>query len=724
MTQFLDEGRAPIVLDTAFHAVDPLTIQGVVTVSGISIALDPGDIEIGAVELKNRDTDDRAVINAAGELSVNSELPTAVVVTDNFANPTVPGVSSFLMGYDTIGANWNRLQAVDIAGDEFITTGDFALLTYAALAGIESGSNILRKIESNAPADSLTIGAGIFHLNVNSFLMGYNGTSFDRLRSSIANGLEVDVTRIQGPVTISGIIDTEFPDAVLLGDALANPTTPILGAATLGLNAASLLYERIRSVDVTADYFPSTGDPALVSYAILTGSDSPTTQRKIEANIAIDALNVTSKYGLNVNSFLLGWNGAAWDRVASRGSTTESFTGVATGALQVIANLYGYDDTFGTWERARLLRSTEVDGIDNDAFNRSLITQSVIRGLNAGGNYDRIRGTVAQGLEVDVTQIQGVVTVSGLSGVSNLVDTELPDALVLGDSLVNPTITAAGAYLLGFDSELGTWGRVAAEDPGFGQIFETGNDGKALVTASLSYATGVGDRWATLGAVGTNADSLPTFVGTSEAGLKTGAFLFGYNGATWDRLRSSIVQGLEVDVTQVQGVVATTVSGLLSVETQGIDSDAIVALSSDSLVTSAFNMGFNGVTWDRLRSSIAQGLEVDVTRVQTGQTILRAAIAASGIGSNTLVSAVGGEQIKVLSLLLRSHGPVNARFESGGGADLTGNLPLDPASDAGFVLAPPASAEMHHIETVVGEALVLDLDGAIEVGGYLTYYTE
>ncbi len=69
----------------------------------------------------------------------------------------------------------------------------------------------------------------------------------------------------------------------------------------------------------------------------------------------------------------------------------------------IAAYMMAFDDTAATWERVRMLRSTEADGIDNDAFNGSLVTQSVIRGLNAGGNYDRIRGTVAYGLEVDVT---------------------------------------------------------------------------------------------------------------------------------------------------------------------------------------------------------------------------------------------------------------------------------------------------------------------------------
>ena len=39
---------------------------------------------------------------------------------------------------------------------------------------------------------------------VSGHLMGYNGTSWDRLRASIANGLGVDVTRVQATVNVAG----------------------------------------------------------------------------------------------------------------------------------------------------------------------------------------------------------------------------------------------------------------------------------------------------------------------------------------------------------------------------------------------------------------------------------------------------------------------------------------------------------------------------------------
>lgn len=46
-------------------------------------------------------------VSIAATVVVDSELPAAAALTDNFANPTVPGVGGFLMGWD--GTNWDRV---------------------------------------------------------------------------------------------------------------------------------------------------------------------------------------------------------------------------------------------------------------------------------------------------------------------------------------------------------------------------------------------------------------------------------------------------------------------------------------------------------------------------------------------------------------------------------------------------------------------------------------
>ena len=56
-------------------------------------------------------------------------------------------------------------------------------------------------VTGNTPADAFTATAG---LNTNTLLSGFNGSTWDRLRSDTTNGLDVDVTRVSGTVTVAG----------------------------------------------------------------------------------------------------------------------------------------------------------------------------------------------------------------------------------------------------------------------------------------------------------------------------------------------------------------------------------------------------------------------------------------------------------------------------------------------------------------------------------------
>lgn len=94
-----------------------------------------------------------------------------------------------------------------------------------------------------------------------------------------------------------------------------------------------------------------------------------------------------------------------------------------------------------------------------------------------------------------------------------------------------------------------------------------------------------------------------------------------------------------------------------------------------------------------------------------------AIIDAATSGDNTLVAAVTGKKIRVLSLMMIASGVVSARFESGaGGTALSGQMQL--IAQAGFTL-PQSSTGW--FETAVGALLNLELSAAISVDGLLTY---
>lgn len=94
-----------------------------------------------------------------------------------------------------------------------------------------------------------------------------------------------------------------------------------------------------------------------------------------------------------------------------------------------------------------------------------------------------------------------------------------------------------------------------------------------------------------------------------------------------------------------------------------------------------------------------------------------AAIAAASSGDNTIVAAVTGKKLRVLSLVLLSTAKQTVAFESGAsGTALTGDMEI--AANAPLVL--PFNPE-GWFETAAGVLLNLELGGANAVAGSLSY---
>ncbi len=95
----------------------------------------------------------------------------------------------------------------------------------------------------------------------------------------------------------------------------------------------------------------------------------------------------------------------------------------------------------------------------------------------------------------------------------------------------------------------------------------------------------------------------------------------------------------------------------------------------------------------------------------------RAVIDHAGSGDNTIVAAVTGKKIRVVSAFLIAAGAVTVRFESGaGGAALTGQMTI--AANGGLVLPFNPNG---WFETAESALLNLELGGAVSVDGALTY---
>lgn len=105
---------------------------------------------------------------------------------------------------------------------------------------------------------------------------------------------------------------------------------------------------------------------------------------------------------------------------------------------------------------------------------------------------------------------------------------------------------------------------------------------------------------------------------------------------------------------------------------------------------------------------------------------LTVSVNASSSGDNTLVAAVAGKSIKLVAAELVAAGPVSVKYKDGAGSDFHAAIPLN--SYGSYSLSQMYSPEMLVIEpyfqTTAGNALILNLSGAVAVTGWIKVVVE
>lgn len=105
------------------------------------------------------------------------------------------------------------------------------------------------------------------------------------------------------------------------------------------------------------------------------------------------------------------------------------------------------------------------------------------------------------------------------------------------------------------------------------------------------------------------------------------------------------------------------------------------------------------------------------TGVRTLQT---ATISDASSGENTIVSAVTGFRIRVCGIVVNASGTVNLVWRDGAsGTDLSGDMNFQAREGYTAFLPPPSFL----FETTAGNALILNLSGAVAVDGWITYWS-
>ena len=186
-----------------------------------------------------------------------------------------------------------------------------------------------------------------------------------------------------------------------------------------------------------------------------------------------------------------------------------------------------------------------IDDLSVTLEGARVIAQNYV--YDAGGdNWDRMRGSAA-----------------GL-----LVDTELPAAGLLANGLATPTTPMIGANLLIFNGA--TWDFVR----------EGATAGSLIADTELPAAALLADNAAT-----------PTAPAVGSFGMV-------FDGATWDRMPGNSADGLLVNLGANNDV---TITGAVDTELAAAAALSDAFVNPTTAPVGAFNMGFDGTDWERLR---------------------------------------------------------------------------------------------------------------------------
>lgn len=132
------------------------------------------------------------------------------------------------------------------------------------------------------------------------------------------------------------------------------------------------------------------------------------------------------------------------------------------------------------------------------------------------------------------------------------------------------------------------------------------NSSVGLYTNSVLYGESGNNSSATrIGETSVTADGVAH---NATADLQTADYLQAFNGTTWDRLRTTTSVQSNFPV----GLLATSICGRnnLCADVGFFSSDGLSNTAAGQLATIGMNLGFNGTTWDRLRSQTTGVLTV------------------------------------------------------------------------------------------------------------------
>lgn len=546
----------------------------------------------------------------AGTLAVNTELPTAAALTDNMANPTAPAVAAHGMLWDSL--NWDRAPGDSISGAWVNIKGDaVGLLQYSQWASRfdpAGGDYVVGTDGLAAPSSGIQIGG-----------IHYDGSlEWRPIHVDTAGNIHADI--ISSALPTGAATEATLSSALTALQLIDNPVATISATPVFRVAIFDNLDTQVTSFGGGTQYTEDAAAPAdpQGNAQMLVRKDSPAALTSLDG-----------------------------DWVARRG------TDYGAAYTQIVDSSGNFVNTFGG--------GTQYTEGDTDIS----ITGTAMMVEDAANTLRPAQGDIANGLDVDVTRVQGTVTVAGTQiDIDNLdksddsvsiwantakdgigtayipvVDTdghlqvdvlntvtvtgtitadnqELPSAAALADSTANPTTTLIGA--MGHVWNGASWDRL----PG------TSANG-VQVNTELNTAGTLGDN-----------ESSPTTASIYSFGMV-------WDGALWDRLPGNSTDGATVNLGTNNDVVAAGDVAHDSVDSGNslkIGAKATTSLSGITLVANADRTnlfaGVDGVQIVRNHCNLEDAVQDRATNTDGVSTAFGGGLAAPGVGIRLWVTKI------------------------------------------------------------------------------------
>lgn len=304
---------------TLSSGTDSVDVSGsTITVSGTVTANQGGTWSVGRTWTLSSGTD-----------SVDTELASAILADDSTAAPTTAPTYSFLMGFKSGTNQWARGRMAADNADSISTdaTGHLQVLSHNIAFNGTSWDRV-RSAGTNSDALATTTVGTVYS---NSFGMLFNGTTWDRIRGDTTNGIDVDVTRVSGTVTISGTVTANQGGTWNITNISGTISLPT-GAATEASLAKLTLSQGSTTSGQAGPLIQGAVTTAAPSYS--TGQTSPlslTTAGALRVDLGSSTVTVSGSVNATLQS---GTNTVGYVLAAATSSSTNLPTRAVSTALE------------------------------------------------------------------------------------------------------------------------------------------------------------------------------------------------------------------------------------------------------------------------------------------------------------------------------------------------------------------------------------------------------